>query len=187
MNLVGQHGSLESIERQLGESLLVVRLGHRLGIPWRGSGRGAAADSLSRPAWLDVGSGAGFPGLVVAAMLEVDLWLVEPRAKRATFLELALRAIEGSGQVYEGRLEAFEAGPGRGLLQSFTVASARAVFSPEEWLRRGRPWVRGGGWVIVEAHADSSDDLGWGREIRLDAPPWAARAFEVPAPNRVSG
>lgn len=184
MNLVGQHGALDSIERQLAESLLVVRLGHRLGFPWRPEGPDAPAHSAGRARWLDVGSGAGFPALVVAALLNVELHLVEPRAKRATFLELALRSVGGEGRVFEGRLEAFEAGPGRDLLHTFAVASARAVFSPAEWLRRGQPWVRAGGWVIVEAHAGSTEALGWGREVRVDAAPWSARAFEVPGSTR---
>lgn len=36
--------------------------------------------------WLDIGSGAGFPGIVVAALTEREVWLVEPRKRRATFL-----------------------------------------------------------------------------------------------------
>ena len=39
--------------------------------------------------WLDIGSGAGFPGLVVAALTDRPVWLVEPRKKRAEFLERA--------------------------------------------------------------------------------------------------
>jgi len=36
--------------------------------------------------WLDIGSGGGFPGLVVAMLREAPTILVEPRAKRAVFL-----------------------------------------------------------------------------------------------------
>ena len=38
-------------------------------------------------AWLDIGSGAGFPGLVVAALTDRPVTLAEPRKRRATFLE----------------------------------------------------------------------------------------------------
>lgn len=31
--------------------------------------------------WIDIGSGAGFPGLVVAALTEREVWLVEPDRK----------------------------------------------------------------------------------------------------------
>lgn len=37
--------------------------------------------------WLDIGSGAGFPGLVVALLTRRPVWLVEPRKRRADFLE----------------------------------------------------------------------------------------------------
>ena len=36
--------------------------------------------------WLDIGTGAGMPGLVVALLTERPVILVEPRAKRADFL-----------------------------------------------------------------------------------------------------
>jgi 16S rRNA (guanine527-N7)-methyltransferase len=36
--------------------------------------------------WLDIGSGAGLPGLVIAALTERPMLLVEPRRKRAEFL-----------------------------------------------------------------------------------------------------
>jgi 16S rRNA (guanine527-N7)-methyltransferase len=36
--------------------------------------------------WIDIGTGAGFPGLVVAALTERRILLVEPRKRRADFL-----------------------------------------------------------------------------------------------------
>lgn len=40
-------------------------------------------------AWLDIGTGGGFPGLAVAAVRDTAMHLVEPRRKRADFLEQA--------------------------------------------------------------------------------------------------
>lgn len=40
-------------------------------------------------AWLDIGTGGGFPGLAVACVRETAVQLVEPRRKRAAFLEHA--------------------------------------------------------------------------------------------------
>lgn len=37
--------------------------------------------------WLDIGSGAGFPGMVVAILAPVRMTLVEPRRLRAAFLD----------------------------------------------------------------------------------------------------
>jgi len=198
MNLLAQHGAMESVERQLGESILVARLGHELGLPWRGaSAEGSEASSLAEaPCWLDVGSGAGFPGLVVAAMLDVEVWLVEPRAKRATFLELALATIRGRGRVVRGRLESLAADVADARPSRFGFASARAVFSPEEWVAKATPWVKPGGWIVVEAHDDTvlripgAGEIGVAveREVRVDAPPWSVRGLQrvggPPSPGR---
>ncbi|WP_188053315.1 16S rRNA (guanine(527)-N(7))-methyltransferase RsmG [Sphingosinithalassobacter sp. CS137] len=52
---------------------------------------------LAEPAgdgvWLDIGSGAGLPGLVVALLTERPVHLIEPRAKRAEFLRTAADAL----------------------------------------------------------------------------------------------
>lgn len=44
-------------------------------------------------AWVDIGTGGGFPGLAVAIVRDTALHLVEPRRKRATFLAEAAAAL----------------------------------------------------------------------------------------------
>lgn len=44
------------------------------------------AENAADGVWLDVGSGAGLPGLVVALLTDRPIVLVEPRAKRVQFL-----------------------------------------------------------------------------------------------------
>lgn len=58
--------------------------------------------------WLDLGTGAGFPGLVVAALRpECEVVMVESRAKRVGWLERARLALGlGKAQVLGMRLEA---------------------------------------------------------------------------------
>lgn len=58
-------------------------------------------------ALLDIGSGAGFPGLVCKAMrTELPVWLVEPRLKRVSFLRHIIRLLDLKGiEVHAGRLE----------------------------------------------------------------------------------
>jgi 16S rRNA (guanine527-N7)-methyltransferase len=41
--------------------------------------------------WLDLGAGAGFPGLIVAMLREAQVTLIESRTKRIAFLEEAAR------------------------------------------------------------------------------------------------
>jgi 16S rRNA (guanine527-N7)-methyltransferase len=59
--------------------------------------------------WLDLGSGAGFPGLVIA-ILHADtdgarVHLVESNRKRCAFLRAAIRETHAPAIVHEGRIE----------------------------------------------------------------------------------
>lgn len=45
------------------------------------------ADTAGTGCWLDIGSGAGFPGMVSAILTDRETVLVEPRAKRAALLQ----------------------------------------------------------------------------------------------------
>jgi 16S rRNA (guanine527-N7)-methyltransferase len=74
--------------------------------------------------WLDLGSGAGFPGLVVALVGERPVTLVESRAKRIQFLAQAAELIGVNDRVtiHGGRAEML---PDR----KFGVITARA-FAP---------------------------------------------------------
>lgn len=135
--------------------------------------------------WLDVGSGAGFPGLLaVAAGWTVDL--VEPRARRAGFLELALGAIEArESRVLRGRIDGStwneidvdeELGP---QLRGYAVASARAVMAPNMWLETGSLWVRAGGVVLVHLRPDDPDPDGREPASRVDTGRWSVRGYRL--------
>lgn len=62
--------------------------------------------------WLDLGTGAGFPGVVVALIgppgTHVDL--VESNTRKCAFLRAAIRETGASATVHEGRAEAILAG-----------------------------------------------------------------------------
>lgn len=72
--------------------------------------------------WIDVGSGAGLPGMVVAILRAEPMLLVEPRRRRADFLIQAAANL-GLAQVAvaASRIEQVSAG------QTAAVISARAV------------------------------------------------------------
>jgi len=79
--------------------------------------------------WLDIGSGAGLPGLVVAILTEGPVALVEPRRLRVEFLQRAANAL-GLGErvaVYAARAER--------ITGTFDVITARAVASLDDLLR----------------------------------------------------
>jgi 16S rRNA (guanine527-N7)-methyltransferase len=87
---------------------------------------GAQLVPLAPPAparWVDLGSGGGFPGLVVAAMLagRTEVHLVESNGKKAAFLREAARAMGVAATVHAARAER-----ALGCL-SADVVSARAL------------------------------------------------------------
>jgi 16S rRNA (guanine527-N7)-methyltransferase len=79
--------------------------------------------------WLDIGSGAGLPGLVIAILAKGPVTLVEPRRLRADFLERAAESLELTQRVrvHNAKVERIS---GR-----FDVITARAVASFEALLR----------------------------------------------------
>nr|WP_255216196.1 RsmG family class I SAM-dependent methyltransferase [Pseudenhygromyxa sp. WMMC2535] len=127
--------------------------------------------------WLDVGSGGGFPGLVLAAVLpELTFTLVEPRAKRASVLELGLAKLgRRDCGVCRGRIDAgrwISIGGDR-LERSFDAASARAVFSPERWVEEGRPWLADGGVLYLHLRVGDLAPLGVDELGRIERGKWS--------------
>jgi 16S rRNA (guanine527-N7)-methyltransferase len=78
--------------------------------------------------WLDLGTGAGFPGLVAGLLHHGSVVMVEERKKRAEFLARAAQVlgIQDKVEIHCTRIERFESRP-------FDVISARA-FAPLEKL-----------------------------------------------------
>lgn len=89
MNLVAQAPDLEILETHFLDSLTLL-------------------PEISTGPLLDVGSGAGFPGLALKiACPEVAVTLLEPRQKRVTFLQHVIRTLKLAGiQVVAERLTA---------------------------------------------------------------------------------
>ncbi|MFT8736684.1 MAG: 16S rRNA (guanine(527)-N(7))-methyltransferase RsmG [Zymomonas mobilis] len=72
--------------------------------------------------WLDLGSGAGFPGIIIAILSDMAVTLVESRRKRVEFLQKAAEAAETPVTILGQRLENIEPQP-------FDIITARA-FAP---------------------------------------------------------
>lgn len=71
--------------------------------------------------WVDIGSGAGLPGLVIAILSPDPMTLVEPRRLRAEFLSMAADSLGLANRVrvFAGRAER--------LTGSYGIITARAV------------------------------------------------------------
>ena len=93
--------------------------------------------------WLDLGSGAGFPGLVVALCRpDMEVTLVESRAKRIAWLQKAIDHFGiANAHVAQGRLQALETIPARTIsarafapLAHLIDISARFSTPQTQWL-----------------------------------------------------
>jgi len=101
------------------------------------------------PGLMDVGSGAGFPGLVLkAARPGLEVILVEPRQKRCAFLRQIIRTLELENiRVIETRLETDR--PELAELQGKTpLLTSRALTSINSFLELATPFSAPGGRVI---------------------------------------
>ena len=97
---------------------------------------------------VDVGSGAGLPGIPLALADPSRHWrLLEPRAKRAAFLEEAVRALELDCEVLAQT--AAEAARDPALARAHVVATARALAAPETAFELLRPLGAPGGIGLV--------------------------------------
>jgi 16S rRNA (guanine527-N7)-methyltransferase len=116
---------------------------------------------------VDIGSGAGFPGLVLACCRSDPVHLVEPRAKRAAFLERAVAdlALGGSTTVWQCRIE-------RVVIPDVMVITARAVASLTDLFDAANhlpsPRTR---WVLPKGRAAQSEldtaRLSWQGDFEL--------------------
>ncbi len=72
--------------------------------------------------WLDIGSGAGLPGIVVAILTGNPMILVEPRRLRADFLQRVVDELDLDATVIQSRVETLQRPP-------VDIITARAVAS----------------------------------------------------------
>lgn len=80
--------------------------------------------------WIDIGSGAGLPGLVVAALADREVTLVEPRAKRVAFLRDAAEALGLSNVTIAGsRIETHRPAKRAAVISARAVAPLYELFA----------------------------------------------------------
>jgi 16S rRNA (guanine527-N7)-methyltransferase len=115
------------------------------------------AELVPSPSTLvDIGSGAGLPGLVLAMLLpDVAVTLLEPMARRVTFLGECVAAL-GLGNVTVRRQRAEEA---RGQLHA-DVITARAVAPLDRLAGLAVPLARPGGMVLAVKGAGAAAEAG---------------------------
>src|SRR5690349_12726914 len=100
----------------------------------------------SRAAFVDVGPGAGLPGVPIAAVTEAPVTLVESRARAAAFLRVALAALAIPGDVVQSPAEDAARTP---LRDAAETVVARALAPPPVALELTVPFVRPGGSAVL--------------------------------------
>jgi 16S rRNA (guanine527-N7)-methyltransferase len=116
--------------------------------------------------WVDLGTGAGFPGLIVAALHDGPVTLVEERRLRAEFLQ---RAAEAMGL----RIEIFHAKAERVPARPFGVISARAFAPLEKLLSLGTAFsTQKSLWLLPKGRNAETElaalDPSWQGDFRLE-------------------
>jgi len=95
--------------------------------------------------WIDLGSGAGFPGLVIACVLAdtpgAKVHLVESKQKKSNFLGECVAALDLPAIVHTRRIEDFT----RTNKQTFDVVTARALAPLDKLLGYANPLLKRGG------------------------------------------
>ena len=115
-----------------------------------------ANNELVRGKVVDVGTGAGFPGIVAKIYKpEIDLTLMEPTGKRCVFLQYALDTLGIDGAVVKERAEEARRKQYREI---FDIATARAVADLRMLSEYCLPLVKPGGHFIA-MKGDSEKEL----------------------------
>ncbi len=96
----------------------------------------------------DIGSGGGLPAIPLGLAGGVELLLVEATAKKAAFLERALRELGLAGTVVAERAEV--AGRDPRYREQYDVATARAVATAPAVAELTLPFVRIGGKALLQ-------------------------------------
>lgn len=130
---------------------------------------------------VDVGCGAGFPGLVAKIYKpDLALTLMEPTGKRVEFLRWVCGQLGLSG--VELAKERAEEAARKQWREAFDLASARAVAALPALSEYCLPLVRVGGFFIAMKGASAAEELEAARPAiqKLGGEYQAARAFQLP-------
>ena len=111
---------------------------------------------------IDLGSGAGFPGLVLAIACDVSFDLVEADQRKAAFLREAIRATGAKAQVHAQRIETVALAPA-------ALVTARALAPLSALLGFAAPLLSPGG-ICLFAKGENAE-----REVCEAEAAWTVR------------
>jgi 16S rRNA (guanine527-N7)-methyltransferase len=136
-NVTGLTDPVAVVDTLIGDSLAL------LGVP--------ELKSRARGAWIDLGAGAGIPGIPLAVALpELDITLLDAVAKKCAFLEQAVRVADVAERavVVCARSER-HAAPGSSGREAYAVVLVRAVSELAVLVELAAPLLAEGGLLLA--------------------------------------
>jgi 16S rRNA (guanine527-N7)-methyltransferase len=147
MNLTAHPEEPDEIAFHVIDSLMPVILGSDKSII-------LSDEFVQRRRILDLGSGAGFPGLVLAAAAPAQFTLVESRRKRASFLQVVVAEMGLKNVIVEGRRA-----EDIGLASQYDLVTARAFGDAEVFFALAAKALRMGGLAMLYANPSQRASL----------------------------
>lgn len=123
---------------------------------------------------VDLGSGAGFPGLVIAILGGPTVHLVESDARKCVFLREVIRQTDADAVVHNARAEAIPA-------LAAEVVTARALAALPKLLEYAAPFLAPGGCCLFLKGRDAE------RELTESAKTWKMTVQRIPSLSDPSG
>jgi 16S rRNA (guanine527-N7)-methyltransferase len=140
-----------------------------------------AGETRKGGVWLDLGSGAGFPGIVIAcALAEIPgtrVHLVESNLKKVSFLREVIRETEVPATVHAARIETMASVLGG----TVDYVTARALAPLPELFEMIAPFLKKGAKALLP----KGQDLG--RELTAATKNWNIKATSVPSKTSKTG
>lgn len=131
--------------------------------------------------WVDLGTGAGFPGLIAAILHDGPVTLVEERRLRADFLRHAAEGLDVRVEILHARAQRVPSRP-------FDVISARAFAPLEKLLSLGTAFsTQKSLWLLPKGRNAETElaalDPSWQGDFRLEPSVTDAEAQIIVAEN----
>jgi 16S rRNA (guanine527-N7)-methyltransferase len=139
INLVAPSTMAHSWERHFADSLQLL--------PFLQAGQTVAAD---------LGSGAGFPGLVLACVRDITVHLYESNGKKTAFLQDVIRQTGAKGLVHKVRLETLST---ENNIPKVDTVLARALAPLSELLEYAEPFLSRGAIGLFLKGSDVDNEL----------------------------
>ncbi len=128
---------------------------------------------------LDVGTGAGFPGLVLKiAGPDRRLLLIDGTGKKITYVQAVIREL-GLERIAAMQQRAEDPAFRMGLRESLDAVTARAVAKADELVRLGEPYLKPGGRLVLYKGPAEADAIAAARYPGFEPP--SVHAYRLPA------